>query len=786
MSRIRKFRATLFLFASGGAILPSTMATAQTAPSTNNVAATGLAEQAGPASSEASDIVVTANRREERLSRVAASVAAYGQETLNETGIRRAEDLSRLTPGLTFTNPSNDAAGTSTNVSIRGISSSVGAATTGIYVDDVAIQTRSLGNQTTNAYPQIFDLDRVEVLRGPQGTLFGAGAEGGVVRFITPQPSLSQYSGNARTELSSIDGGGLNYEAGAALGGPIIDGKLGMRLSGIYRREGGYVDRVDRVTGAKVDDNANTTRTFALKGGITFAPLDTLSFTLSIMHQDLKGRGSPLFFNTLSDRSNHTFKSGDVVEQRRSDRFTLPSFSVNADLGFAQFVATTAYFDREANLTRDTTYFIPTVLFRNPYLYRTGESSYAALRDTQRNFSQEVRLQGATGRAFGWTVGGFYSHAKQTASQVNFDPFVDTLALRVAGRTIQQLTGVPLVNGVSLFDTSIGSVDEQLAAFGELTYEILPGLKLTAGARYASTKVTISRFAQGPVVGRTIDTVSRRSEDPITPRFGIAYQATPDTLLYATAAKGFRVGGGNPPVISLCNQQLAGLGINGSPETYGSDSVWSYEAGVKTRVANGAVGFSGSVFRIDWKNIQQRIALSSCGSGFVTNLGTARSEGFDASLNLKPFPRFSLDLSASYTNARLTETIAAGTSIYGAAGDKIGSSPWQVTAAAQYAVPLSDNRRAYLRADYQFLDRGPDINYSAVGVDPLVGPAQAFNQLSLRAGLELDRVQLAVFVDNALNEAPLLYQVRDSTVSPLFYQRTVRPRTIGINIGYKY
>ncbi len=197
-----------------------------------------MAQDRGQAAADAGfDIIVTATRQSQLLSRVPVSVSAMTEETLEQKGIKSFEDVARFTPGVDFSSGSN-------KISIRGISSGAGAGTTGIYLDDTPIQMRGLGFSADDSLPGIFDVERVEVLRGPQGTLFGAGSEGGTVRYITPQPGLQDYSGFARAEVSQTQHGGANYEIGAAVGGPLVVDKIGFRASAWHRRDGGWVDIV--------------------------------------------------------------------------------------------------------------------------------------------------------------------------------------------------------------------------------------------------------------------------------------------------------------------------------------------------------------------------------------------------------------------------------------------------------------------------------------------------------------------------------------------------------------
>src|ERR1700681_967420 len=231
-------------------------------------------------SAEMTEITVTATGGEESLSKVPISVSAFSQETMDQKGVKDITDLVRYTPGVSI-----DQTGTNA-ISIRGISSSGGAGTTGIYIDDTPIQMRSVGFNPDDTLPKTFDLDRVEVLRGPQGTLFGAGSEGGTVRYILTQPSVTKASTYARSELSFTQYGEPSYEAGIAHGGPIIDGVLGFRASAWYRKDGGWIDRVDPTTRAVVDKNANTDESLVLRLAALWQPVSSLQIAPSFYYQN--------------------------------------------------------------------------------------------------------------------------------------------------------------------------------------------------------------------------------------------------------------------------------------------------------------------------------------------------------------------------------------------------------------------------------------------------------------------------------------------------------------------
>src|SRR6202050_1730826 len=286
------------------------------------------------------EVTVTATRREESLSKVPISVTALTQESLDDRGIKDFSEIARFTPGVNF-----DTSGTNT-ISIRGISGTGGAGTTGIYLDDTPIQMRALAFSPDEALPQSFDTDRVEVLRGPQGTLFGAGSEGGTVRYITTQPSLTKTTIYARAEVSTTDGGAPSYEAGAAIGGPLIDNTLGARISVWYRRDGGWIDDINPVTLAPVEKNANYNDTSLIRLPHSLAPNANWSVTPSVYYQNQQRNDINAYWPLYSNPNNNSFVDADPTQRHVPDKFYITALKVQADLGPAQFISNTSYYHR--------------------------------------------------------------------------------------------------------------------------------------------------------------------------------------------------------------------------------------------------------------------------------------------------------------------------------------------------------------------------------------------------------------------------------------------------------
>jgi outer membrane receptor protein involved in Fe transport len=488
----------------------------------------------------AGEIVVTATRQEQRLSRVPISVAAISQQQADKQGVKTVDDVIRLTPGISINRGGNN----TNTVAIRGISSQAGAATTGIYIDDVPIQTRNLGYAYGSAYPLIFDLERVEVLRGPQGTLFGAGSEGGTLRFIQPPPNLDRLTVYGRAEVFTIQGGGTGYEAGAAVGVPIVPGKVGLRVSAYYRRDAGWIDSLngtfvdpnpagtsaasrmpaDFVASGVAEKNSNYANSLSLRAALSLKATDNLTITPAIFYQREKSNDTgQSYYLALSDVSSGQFAiprftagPADVAHtalqgannQPSLNRFLLPSLTINWEGESLSVTSVTAYFKRDVDQTVDHTLLYSRFLGRT--VPQPGDKGLTTLDDRQRNFTQEIRLQSADSAArLTWLVGAFYSHNIQRSIQAekqNFFVFgnpvfgvpADGPPFGAGTSAFINAFGVPpLADGTSYFgDFTVR--EKQLAGFGEASFSFADKLKLTAGVRVAKNTLSYTAVYNGP------------------------------------------------------------------------------------------------------------------------------------------------------------------------------------------------------------------------------------------------------------------------------------------------
>jgi iron complex outermembrane receptor protein len=747
------------------------------------------------------EIVVTAERRTERLQDVPVSVQVFTQEKLEAQAVRGIDDLTRLSPGVTFLRNGayTTSSGAASDIAIRGIDSIAGTATTGLYIDDTPIQTRHINITSQNPYPALFDLDRVEVLRGPQGTLFGAGAEGGAVRFISPEPGLTNPSGYYLSELSTTAYGDPSYAVGAAAGGPIIDDKLAFRVSASFRHDGGWVNRVDFATGDTVDSRSNYEEVSTLRGALTYAVTDNLSVTGSLYYQDQYLNDTGYYWLELSEPAAHRFSNGNVIPSPDTDKLYLPAIKVAWNFGALRLVSNTSYFSRDQYSTTDAT-----MLDRAIYLFNgtypnfpyppPGVTAPQQNSDRQNNFVQEIRLESAADSQLNWVAGIFYTHARENTSVSVTDPSLPSEYQALYGTSWDTAVGPLLPGGYLLKTPYAWALDKQLAGFGQLDFKVIDSLKLTAGVRVSKADSSGAQYSAGPEIGPTPATASgSTTEHPVTPKFGISYQPTLDQLYYASAAKGYRIGGVNSPLSTLCAGALAQLSLSSGPATYNSDSLWSYEIGAKNSLLNRRLQINASAFYINWSNIQNNVYLPSCGFSFTGNLGKVTSKGGDIDILARPVESLNLELTASYTDARYDDSVYAAPGAAAALagkGDCLPVAPWTVVASTEYKIPLLIAHSPYVRIDYsvsaKYKSPQEYQDPTTISYDPAPFYQTQATSLSARAGVRWNGFDVSLFGTNLTNTHPVLFDSRYYPPLPLFFDTTWRPRTIGVTATYRY
>jgi iron complex outermembrane recepter protein len=781
------------------------------------------------------EVTVTAQRREESLSKVPVSVTAMTQADIDAKGVKDISDVARFTPGLNVDNSGTN------NVSIRGISSSGGAGTTGIYIDDTPIQMRALAFNPDEALPKAFDVDRVEVLRGPQGTLFGAGSEGGTVRYITTQPSLTKTSVYSRNEVSYTQGGDPSFEIGIAVGGPLIEGTLGGRATVWYRRDGGWIDRVnptaDDPQSSIVERNANHADNVLVRLAMLWAPNDTWKITPSVYFENRHVADVSSYWPIYSNPGQDRFVSGNATARQMPDKFYLPALKIQGDFGAFQLISNTSYYHRDEQTGYDGTEynvgFYQTYISFAPFVdgvnfplldgagYHLPAAianyrSPASIDNDQQNFSEEVRLQSSDSTArLLWTAGLFFSSNRQQYLEQIHDPQLNDFTNTVFGADYTSIftdsDGNPVPYDPNFPNDSYflwtHARDKQYAVFGEATYSILDSLKLTLGVRESRTEFSFDTLTGGPQLFLANQTGSvGKKENAFTPKVNLAWQIDPNNMVYALWARGFRPGGGNNPIpYAACSTDFQNFGISGSPSTYSSDSVSSFEIGSKNNIDN-RVRIAASVYYIRWHNIQQLVVPPICQISFVANLGNAIAKGADLQAEIAVTDALSAELSAGYTDARYTgdsrfspqqtlPTVGRGDAIIGESGQP--NSPFTTAVGLQYKFTAFE-RESFVRIDYEYTARSkwasPRQDPASAQYDPANFTLPATNFVSLRAGVSSNGWSFEPFVDNLFNTHPLTnydFSIDPLPASGLSASRlergyTFRPRTMGVTATYRY
>ncbi len=654
----------------------------------------------GTASEGASleEIVVTATRRSENLNRVPISVTALSQDAMDERGIKDFQDIARFTPGVVVDNTGTNA------ISIRGISSSAGAGTTGIYLDDTPVQMRSVGFNPDDSLPKTFDLDRVEVLRGPQGTLFGAGSEGGTVRYIMTPAKLTGSSTYLRSELSFTEYGSPSYELGVAHGTALIDGTLGVRASVWFRHDGGWINRVDPTTRVQTESNSNYANTVNLRLAAVWQPASSVTVTPSVIYQNGEKHDEATYWPAYSNPNKGQFNNATPERMPVPDEYVLPAVKIEINLAHSQIISNTSYYYRREKSAYqgsvfDLAYYQSLGWANNPNTgglpcgatsvataapcdwyplidangihLPPGFAGYATpnvITNHVSSWTQEVRWQSTDETSpWRWTIGAFWQVSKEGSIEELIDPQIspffqylygaDPLAIFGDYYSCNGVGTYTVIPSCDIYYNSNDTTDRQIAVFGELGYALTDKLRLTVGERIAKTTFELQHYSDGIENFGPYPASAYQKETPNTPKVNVSYQMDRANLFYATYAKGFRAPGGNAPLPGFCDFDLGNAGFPvppGAPLTYQSDSTNSYELGAKNRFGS-HVQIASSAYYIQWRNIQQNVYIAGgCALQFTDNLGDAVSKGVDVQMEIAA-GAWKFDFAAGYTDSRYTK-----------------------------------------------------------------------------------------------------------------------------------
>jgi len=734
------------------------------------------------------EIVVTAQKTSESLSKVPISISAVSGAALEEGHITDYADLSRAVPNVSFTTFGGPG---QSNIEIRGIASQAGSATTGIYLDDVPISVVNI--YTTGATePRFFDIDRIEVLRGPQGTIWGAGSMGGTIHFVSNQPDLNKVTGSVSSSVGGTQGGGFNYEGDSVVNLPLVDGVAALRIGALYDHLSGWIDRFPVgpngvPDGPLASTHINTVDTAVVRATLEWHPTDALTITPAVFLQRVTTGGQDTFSLALPQ-----FESPTLVPEKARDQYAMSSLTVKYDLGWSDLTSVTGYFWRTDDRNIDGTVY-DSGFIAGPFgalqalMPRSlaGEAAIAALAapvqfDTNVNqVHEELRLASKRGAsdAWSWIAGLYYSRGRTGLLDNEHIPGFGATFQKYYNNSTQALLGDPFTNDLVYYAFS-EFVNEQKAVFGQVTYMPVTGLKLTAGARYEKATEGLNFYTNGYFAGGTPPFGGNASGSATTPKVSVSYEVTPETMVYASAAEGYRDGGVNRPVpIPLCSNDLAQLGLTQAPPSYNADKLWSYELGAKTKGFNNALTLSGALFDIRWNNIQTDIILPTCTFDIKDNIGSAESKGVELELNDRVAEHVRVTLGANYTSAKIVNPVT----ILGVQkGDHVPGVPeYTISTSAEYTHPVGASAHGRLALNGQWI--GPSQGTIYHGDPDFDRPG--YFVMGGNTGVKWDRFDVSFFITNLLNDNKAIQR---PNIAGVEYGIAVRPRTFGISGTYTF
>lgn len=776
------------------------------------------------------EVIVTAERRAENVQTVPLSMSTFSSAGLQQQAITSFMDYGTKVPNLAFA-MTGDGVGTSRTISIRGIS---GDNTTGFYVNDVPLPD--------SLDPRILDIDHIEVLRGPQGTLYGARSMGGTVRIITQQPDLGKFSGELHTEVSDTwNTVKPNYSGDGIFNIPLIDDRVALRLSGFYDEEGGFLSRrycTDPSTAGvtcfpqtqtaaltTTVRNVAATEEYGGSAAVTIRPTESLTITPWMMLQRTSYNGFPMSdVSTAQNQWGYPYPpTGSValpvltpnnftqdrffnIPEGGFDEWHLYSLTAKWATRAGELTAASAYFDRKVWETEDETDFVYASLLPLAALSIPGfpaaslpgpiPSAISEEKDYQ-SFVQEVRFVSSLQGPLQYVIGVFYSHLHGRLPLTSYFPPAYAPGY---GAILNEAYGGAGTCAVIGFCPNPANPDEiyganfhndvrELAEYVQLTYRISPALEATGGLRYSSDQTSMGGYQEGSVTqapgapSQLVNPTEKLSDTRATPRLALQYQLSPSLMTYASAAEGFRPGGQVPSVpAALCASELpSGITVDDT-RFFKSDSLGDYEIGGKSGWLDNRLTVDATAYDIRWKNIQQNVLLG-CGFEYRANAGAAESRGGELEIDARPVEPLQVSLGVGYEDAKITQSSPMSPQ---RVGDPVFQVPnWTGNASIVWTQPISSTLDLATSLNYSYIGRSFSAN-NLTSVDGIFTTRErpAYRLLDARVALDRGTWQVALVAKNLTNEHANLSDSRSIAAETPGRPRLLvnQPRTIGLDL----
>jgi outer membrane receptor protein involved in Fe transport len=719
------------------------------------------------------EVTVSARRQSESALKVPESITFFDSAAIQNLDIKSFDDYATKIPNLSFSY------GTSTlgfagsqAVAIRGIS---GAGTTGMYIDDTPIPD--------SIDTQVVDIQRIEVLKGPQGTLYGAGSMGGNVRIITQRPEFKN-DGNYTVSAGYTDRGSTPDGRLNAVGNFVaIDDRVAVRTVTFADHEAGFFTRefpsAPNSTQFKSEGGQGATTSYGGSVSALVKFSDNASATLRFLGQGTDGHGAAVAFAPLPvfDPAGYVLNRQSDIQERWYDRWYLPSVEIHLDAGAWSFTSSSSYFRRHLNNVEDSTEGTLQILqgfYGVPTTSAVGASGVPWVNgSTDERFNQEVRASWTGSGPLKASLGARYAHEHQVAE---FPPLVSS-ALITEGLWPNDL----------LFAGTINTTNRDTSIFGEIYYTF-SAFELTLGARKFWLQQYSSIFQDGFINGGALSNPSLDSaQSGGVPKVALSYTAQDGTLVYASASKGFRSGGPNQVLPPVCDIGVAQLGLTpGQLLQFKSDSLWNYEVGAKGRV--GGLTLSGAAFQMNWSEIQQRIILPVCFLPETVNAGKARIRGVELEASGKLTGGLEFRLGLGYQDPKILDPGLSGLP----AGSRILQVPYYTgTAALSYTRPLTDSVSLYVSSDYSYV--GSSLSNTTTSQFGALEERAGYGLWNARLGGEWSANRLELYAKNILKKEanigdiyPAGYPQTDPNGNPLPRVAVLPPLQLGIQFSHRF
>ncbi len=762
------------------------------------------------------EILVTATKRSSLIKDVPFSINAQSQADIQRSGATSLEDLARNVAGLQIQNLGPG----QSQVAIRGVSAGQIVRDqpgvkeqVGVYLDESVI---SLSLFTPDI--DFYDLNRVEVLRGPQGTLFGSGSIGGTIRYITNQPDMDGFSGSVEGNINVIDGGGTGGHIKGMINMPLSDDKAAVRIVGYHTEYAGFIDALRE--GGSIDENVNSGSRSGGRISILFKPTENVTITPRVIYQeiDMDGNNRQEVFNLFANPFTTTRTPVQFEERQQflllregfKDETLIADLTVIANYDDFDLTSVTSYTDRDILVSRDASALTGSVSV-DLALGDAATLLPSNLLDTTKvdSFTQELRVSSSDDGPLQWVAGVFYSNTdrfyKQFLPTPGYDAFVDA----ALGAGTAAATGAGIAPVDSPFFSLLPYSLEQIAGFAEATYDFSDDFHFTAGGRYYDYEEVRSVTQVGLFGNGVVDQVDATSSNGFTPRFLASYDINDEITVNAQISKGFRLGGVNDPLnTALCD--AADLAIFGGFQDYDDETLWNYEVGAKVNTGNVTVNVAAFYTKIS--NLQVTLDAGSCSSRVSFNVEDAHSQGVEFEMKAHPIEGLDLSVAGSVLQSEFDSTVfdSFGNVLGGVRdGNRLPSVPkFNIAATASYSFPLDsfgDNAEGYVSAtfhhrssiftqpsDQEVGGEGNSILSQVSGL-PFGGASgndatvldlelDSFQIVNLSAGITMETWEVVAYVNNVTDENANLSFDKERGGRARLGFRTNQPRTFGLTI----